>query len=125
MLSVFAPHLCEELWAKLGNQVFVSQAEWPEYSESYINEEANKAEQALIKSMDDIRNMIEITKKKPNKIFLYVVPPDLENYKSIEEFFSKEFEAEVNVFASNDSEKHDPENKAGKAKPGKPGIYIE
>jgi hypothetical protein len=37
----------------------------------------------------------------------------------------KEFNAKVQVFAVNDSKRYDPEGKAGKAKPGKPGIYIE
>jgi hypothetical protein len=32
---------------------------------------------------------------------------------------------EVNVFAVNDKNKYDPASKSSKAKPGKPGIYVE
>jgi len=31
----------------------------------------------------------------------------------------------INVYAVNDKKKYDPENKSKKAKPGKPGIYLE
>ncbi len=32
---------------------------------------------------------------------------------------------EVEVFAVSDKKKYEPENKSRKAKPGKPGIYVE
>jgi hypothetical protein len=38
---------------------------------------------------------------------------------------SSELNANVQVFASNDANKIDPESKAKKAKLGKPGIYLE
>ena len=31
----------------------------------------------------------------------------------------------VSCFAVNDKKKYDPQGKASKAKPGKPGIYLE
>jgi hypothetical protein len=31
----------------------------------------------------------------------------------------------VQIFAVNDKNKYDPENKAGKSKPGKPALYLE
>jgi len=34
MLSPFAPHMCEELWEKLGGEGFISLAAWPEYDEA-------------------------------------------------------------------------------------------
>ena len=33
LLSPYAPHLAEELWAKIGNKPCVSLAKWPEYDE--------------------------------------------------------------------------------------------
>ena len=38
---------------------------------------------------------------------------------------SKEIGKEIIVSAVNDSKKYDPENKAKRAKPGKPSIYLE
>ncbi len=33
LLSPFAPHICEELWEFLGNEGFISLAQWPAYEE--------------------------------------------------------------------------------------------
>ena len=33
LLSPFAPHICEELWEFLGNEGFISLAQWPSYEE--------------------------------------------------------------------------------------------
>jgi leucyl-tRNA synthetase len=40
LLSPFVPHICEELWARMGNQPSILQQSWPEW-----DEEAAKAEQ--------------------------------------------------------------------------------
>jgi leucyl-tRNA synthetase len=39
LLSQYAPHLAEELWAKLGNAPSVSSAPWPEWIEDLTAEE--------------------------------------------------------------------------------------
>ena len=44
------------------------------------------------------------------------MPNEVNMYKDVEG---------INVFAVNDKKKYDPENKSKKAKPGKPGIYLE
>ena len=77
------------------------------------------------KIISDIYHIIKIVNKKPKKICIYVIPPELKNYKEMEAKLSKEFSAEVKVYASNDKNKYDPQNKAKKAKPQKPGIYLE
>jgi leucyl-tRNA synthetase len=38
MLAPFAPHLCEELWALLGNDSSVALAEWPKFDPSLIRD---------------------------------------------------------------------------------------
>lgn len=35
LLSPFAPHLCEEIWEKMGHKESIAKAEWPEYIESH------------------------------------------------------------------------------------------
>ena len=47
MLSLFCPHISEELWEKLGNKGFVSLAKWPEPNEKLINEEAEYLEDLI------------------------------------------------------------------------------
>src|SRR5699024_2060070 len=36
ILSPFAPHLCEELWSRLGHSSTISYEAWPTYDESYL-----------------------------------------------------------------------------------------
>lgn len=36
MLTPFIPHICEELWKKLGNDTFISIQNWPQYNENKI-----------------------------------------------------------------------------------------
>jgi leucyl-tRNA synthetase len=38
ILSPFAPHIAEELWAKLGHADSLAHESWPEYDESLIEE---------------------------------------------------------------------------------------
>ena len=42
VLSPFAPHLCEELWAALGHTTTVCDAEWPAFNEEYLKEDSIK-----------------------------------------------------------------------------------
>ncbi len=118
LLVPFCPHIAEELWHKLGNKTFVSLESWPEYMEKKINPEFEKQEKAIEKLKDDITNIIKITGKKNPKIYVYTLPGELEIYKhtGIEG---------INIFSVSDKKKHDPQDKAKKAKPGRPSIYVE
>ena len=60
--------------------------------------------------------------KDAEKVYLYVIPNEIDNYD--EEQLSKRLNKEVRIWKVNDPKKIDPDNRAGKAKPGKPGIYI-
>lgn len=40
MLSPFAPHICEEMWAQTGHNGMVYNAEWPRYVEEYLQKDA-------------------------------------------------------------------------------------
>ena len=90
-------------------------------------EKLEEQEKAFDKTFSDIQNILRIIKEKSGKdgerIFLYVIPPELKSYNP--EQLGKKLSKEVKVFAVNDKEKYDPQGKAGKAKPGKPAIYIE
>lgn len=72
LLAPFTPFICEELWSILGNEHFVSVAEWPKYDGSKVDVKAEEVE-ALIKSLvDDTLNIIRVTKISPKKIYYYV-----------------------------------------------------
>ncbi len=39
-MSPFAPHICEELWHKIGNNTSVCDAKWPAFNEEYLREDS-------------------------------------------------------------------------------------
>ena len=130
LIKLFAPlcpHVAEELWEKIGGKGFVSLATWPEVDESKIDDKIEQLEKAVDKTASDILNVLKIIKEKKgreaNKVYLYVLPNEKEGYNG--EVIGRRVGKEVKIFAVNDKNKHDPEGKAGKAKPGKPGIYVE
>ncbi|MFH1248856.1 MAG: leucine--tRNA ligase [archaeon] len=129
ILSIFCPHICEELWHALGNKNFISLQEWPASDESKINPEIEKREQEISKTIEDIRNIVKIMKEKQGKeantAYLYIIPKEISNYNESILDMKRVLNIEIKAFANNDPSKHDPASKAGKAKPGKPAIYIE
>jgi len=96
-LSPFAPHLSEELWAKLGNKESVSKGSYPAYNEKYIEDDfyeypiaingkmRAKMTFALDTPQQDIENQVlasEIVKKwtegkSPKKVI--IVPKKIVN----------------------------------------------
>ena len=127
LLSPIIPHMAEEFWRNLGNKNLVSLESWPTANESKINPEIDNQEILLEKTIEDINNIIKILKEKQNKeantIYLYAIPKEKNMYN--QEFLEKRLNKKVKVFSNNEKNIHDPENKAKKAKPGKPGIYLE
>jgi leucyl-tRNA synthetase len=126
LLSPFCPHIAEELWEKIGNKGFISTEKWPEYDEKKIDSKFEKQEESMDRIVADILNIQKIVESRGevrNKIYVYVIPNEKENYDSLE--ISKRVGKGVSVFAVNDSKKYDPNNISKKSKPGKPGIYME
>lgn len=42
VIAPYAPHIAEELWAKLGHEGGIDQARYPEYDEAYLTEDAHE-----------------------------------------------------------------------------------
>ncbi len=75
LLSPFAPHICEELWERIGKKGFVSIAPWPKADEKLIDKKAEAAEELLEKTRQDIIAVKELAKlEKISKITLVVAP---------------------------------------------------
>ena len=127
LLHIFCPHITEELSEKIGNKKLLSLEKWPVYDEKKINPQFELEEQVLEKTVSDILNVLKIisekNKKEAKRVFIYVIPTELKNYN--EDLLSKKIGLPIKIFAVNDKEKYDPEKKSEKAKPGKPGIFIE
>jgi leucyl-tRNA synthetase len=129
LISPFCPHIAEELWSKMGDKSFISLESWPVADESKINAKLEEQEKAVDKLGDDILNILRIVNEKesktPGNAYLYTIPPELVLYKENKEMLEKKTNLKISVFAVNDKAKYDPQNKAGKAKPGKPAVYLE
>ncbi len=124
----FCPHITEELWRQLGNKRFISIEKWPVADESKVDLKLETQEKAVEKLVEDVNNIIKLIEgkgKKAVRAFIYVLPNELKNYSSSSELIKRRTNLEVKVFAVNDKNKYDPEGKTSKAKPGKPGIYVE
>ena len=122
LLNPICPHITEELWEKIGNENFVSNSNWPKVDESKIKLERQNSD-LNEKVIEDIKYVAEKFEGDFDKIYLYVMPFELDKINSAK--ISSEVGKKVKVFAVNDSSKHDPEGKAKKAKPGKASIYLE
>ncbi|PIO08604.1 leucine--tRNA ligase [Candidatus Pacearchaeota archaeon CG10_big_fil_rev_8_21_14_0_10_34_12] len=128
MLSPFCPHISEEIWEKLGNKTFICDVSWPKADEKKIDEKFGQEEKALDKAISDALNVVNIIKTKggkTEKLYLYVLPNEIDLYTENMKVIEKRTNLKVMVYAVNDKSKYDPENKSKKVKPGKPGIYIE
>ena len=71
MLSPFAPHVAEEIWEKLGNTELASKSAWPSSVGIEIDPTAIQTETLLKSIIDDINNILKVTKILPKKITIY------------------------------------------------------
>ena len=124
LVSPFCPHVAEELWERIEGKGFISSSKWPEVDSKKIDEGFDASEKSVEKLVEDILNVKEIV-GKCSKVFVYVLPFEKEIYISEIEDIKNRVGIEVEIFAVNDSEKYDPEEKSKKTKPGKPAIYLE
>ncbi len=126
LLHPFCPHITEEFWRKIGNKNFISLAEWPVVDEEKINKRLEKQEQAVEKLVEDINHILKLVGKiKTKKVFVYVLPNEKKIYIESLDLIKKKTGLDAEVYAVNDKNKYDPENKSKKVKPGRPGIYLE
>ena len=125
LLHPFCPHITEELWHKIGNKTFISLADWPAVEESKIDEALEKQEKAVEKLIEDINNIVRIVGATKDKVFVYAVPKEVEVYGGAVDAIEKRTNLEVRIFSVSDKNKYDPQDKAKKAKLGKPAIYLE
>ena len=77
MISPFAPHIAEEMWEKLGNSEMVSKSSWPKQEEQ-TDDTSVQNESLLSSVMNDISNIIKVTKIVPKTITIYTA----DNWKS-------------------------------------------
>lgn len=95
MMSPFAPYAAEEMWSRLGNAGIVSKSTWPEYYEDMIDFESIQSENLLKNTIEDIKNIIKVTKITPKKITIYTSAQWKVN--AYQKILSKVVAGEVNI----------------------------
>jgi leucyl-tRNA synthetase len=127
MLSLFCPHISEELWEKIKGKGFISLSEWPVVDKTKIDKKLEQVEQAVDNTISDIMNILKIVKerdkKEAKKVYVYIMPFEKQYFD--EKKISARVGKEVKVFIVNDKDKYDPKGIAKKSKPGRPGIFVE
>ena len=74
LMSPFTPHLCEETWEAMGHEDLVSLAPYPLYNEDLIDGGAELAEEVIKGTLEDIEEIVRVTKMTPQKVHLYTAP---------------------------------------------------
>jgi len=64
MLAPITPHICEEIWEKLGKRKLASLEAWPQVDEEAISEEVEKAEEIVKKVQSDLEEVLKLVKEK-------------------------------------------------------------
>lgn len=72
MLAPFAPHLCEEVWSKIGGSGFISTASWPKFDESKVDEAVEDIVSFINEVLEDTKEILRVTGIKPKVIRYYV-----------------------------------------------------
>ena len=58
MLSPIAPHICEELWSRLGHQESIAHADWPTWEERYLGQDTVTA---VVQVKGKVRGKLEVS----------------------------------------------------------------
>jgi len=74
LMSPFTPHIAEELWQLLGNAGFVSVASFPVVDDSLVSRSDEVGEYLLGSVVDDISEILKVTKISPSRIIVYTSP---------------------------------------------------
>jgi leucyl-tRNA synthetase len=74
LMAPFTPHLCEEIWETMGHEDLISLAQYPLYNEDLIDDGAELVEEVIKGTLDDIEEIIRVTKMTPQKVHLYTSP---------------------------------------------------
>ncbi len=97
LLSPFAPHIAEEMWSTLENSEMVSKSSWPKVSSDVIDSESIQSEDLLKSIIDDISNILKVTKITPKKITIYTA--DAFKSKAYQDILEKVMAGQTNMGA--------------------------
>ncbi|MEB3773240.1 MAG: class I tRNA ligase family protein, partial [Desulfurococcales archaeon] len=73
MMQPAVPHIAEEMWSKIGGKGYVSLASWPEPTLKDV--EAEVYMEYVKRLVEDIKSIVKVAKKRPEKIVIVPSPP--------------------------------------------------
>ncbi|MFX1579694.1 MAG: leucine--tRNA ligase, partial [Promethearchaeota archaeon] len=69
------PHMCEEIWSKMGHDGYISLADWPKPNKKLLDQAVETAYEVVESTIRDTREIMKLMKgKKPTKLHIYVAP---------------------------------------------------
>lgn len=126
LMSPIIPHTSEEMWSIIGGKGFISTAPWPEPDMKKIEKRIMMLEGTYKKTIEDINHVSKLAKGKAKHLCLYFATDDeLEYFNESLDHLKKTGFEKVSLFKSTATDIYDPQDKAKRAKFGKPGIYVE
>jgi leucyl-tRNA synthetase len=124
LLSLTLPHLCEELWEITDHKTFISTETFSDFNEKYINSDLEREFEYISTVIEDIMNIRKIVKSDIiNKIYLYTAPKvdiEIELLNQYKHYIEKRINNTIII-----NSKYDPKQRAVRAKPFKPALYID
>ncbi len=93
LMTPITPHLGEELWASQGYKQFVSNETYPAFKSQDLSEKDEIGEYLLTRVIDDVNEIVKVTKISPKKICLYTSPAWKQNIyrKALQQSAQKTF----------------------------------
>ncbi|MBN1860956.1 MAG: leucine--tRNA ligase [Candidatus Thermoplasmatota archaeon] len=74
LMTPITPHLAEELWEVQGYAQFVSNETYPEFNPKELSEKDEVGEYLINRVIEDINEIMKVTKIAPKKICIYTSP---------------------------------------------------
>lgn len=71
LMAPFTPHICEEVWNELGHTESIAFVPYPAEDPDKIDNAAEVAENIIIKTLEDVEEIIRVAKIEPKKVYLY------------------------------------------------------
>ncbi len=126
LFSPIIPHTAEELWYKLENKKFVALESWPNVDVKKIDKNVLELEKIFKKTQEDLNHIIKLAGEKKNAYLYFVTDKELNYFKDVAIYLKNLLKfKKIEMYKVSDKNKYDPENKASRAKYGKPAIFLE
>lgn len=131
LIAPLMPHVAEELWNKTGKKSFVSIEKWPVAQVEKINKRIMRLEDTYKKTREDIKQIVKLAKVKEKEELMshlclyFATDEELEYFRASMENLKKLGFKKISLFKSFDPKIYDPQDKAKRAKFGRPGIFLE